>query len=73
MGREAVADYYVKPINKVFTSIAFIDPKHIDKGEVDDLHILDQKLAKIGKVLNMSRILKPENYLDELDNFLTRN
>ncbi len=71
--REAVAEYYVKPINKIFTSLSFINPKKILQSEIDDIHILDQRVDKLAKQINISRILKPINFLEELDTFITRN
>lgn len=71
LGNEAVADYYVKPINKIKTSFNLIAPGRLQKSEVDQLHILDEKLDKISKILNTSRILKPTNFLEELDSFIT--
>jgi hypothetical protein len=50
-----------------------IKPQHIEKAEIDQLHILDQKLSTLGKILNTSRILKPVNFLEEFDTFLMRN
>ena len=72
LGREAIAPYYLKPIHKFDTTVSFINPKHLLKSEIDELHILDKKLDKIGKILNLSRLLKPTNYLEELDQFITR-
>jgi len=69
---EAVASYYIKPIEKVSLSLDFINPSYIQKTEVDQLHVLDTKLWKIGRILNLSRFLKPANRLEQLDNFVTR-
>ena len=71
--REAVEEYYVKPIHKIFTRLDFINPKNIQKNEIDEIHILDQRIDKLSKILNTSRILKPVNFLEELDTFITRN
>jgi len=73
LGRETVAEFYVKPIHKIFTKLDFINPKNIQKGEIDDIHILDQRVDKISKILNTSRILRPINFLEELDTFITWN
>jgi len=73
LGRDLVQDYYLKPIKKVFTNQHIISNKNLIEHEIDRLHILDEKLFKLGQVLNLSRVLKPTNYLSELDNFITRN
>jgi len=71
--RDLAQDYYIKPIKKIFTWSHIISNKNLVEHEIDKLHILDEKLYKIGRSLNLSRILKPVNYLDQLDNFITRN
>lgn len=73
LGRDLAQDYYLKPIKKVFTTQHVISNKNLIEHEIDKLHILDEKLFNLGKTLNLSRILKPTNYLSELDNFITRN
>jgi len=73
LGRDLAQDYYLKPIKKVFTTQHVISNRNLIEYEIDKLHILDEKLFNLGKVLNLSRILKPSNYLSELDNFITRN
>lgn len=69
--REAVADYYVKPIHRITTSIDFINPRNIQEAEIDQMHILDKKIASLGYKLNTSKIFTPTNYLAELDSFIT--
>ncbi len=71
LGSEAVADFYVKPINKIKTSFQIIAPGRLQKSEVDQLHILDEKLDRLSKILNTSHILKPVNFLEQLDLFIT--
>ncbi len=71
--RDLAQEYYIKPIKKIFTTEHIISDKNLIEHEVDKLHILDEKLFKIWRVLNLSRILKPTNYLEQLDNFITRN
>lgn len=69
--QDAVANYFIKPLEQVQIVTDFISPKHLQKWELDHLHVLDKKLGKIWRMLNISRILKPVNYLDQLDNFIT--
>jgi len=39
--------------------------------ELPELHIIDQKIEKINKRLNLSARLRPVNYFSELDKFIT--
>ncbi len=73
LGRDLSQDFYLKPIKKVFTSQHVISSNNLIEHEIDKLHILDEKLFALWKVLNLSRILKPTNYLEQLDNFITYN
>ncbi len=73
LGRDLAQEYYLKPIKKIFTSQHVISNKNVIEHELDKLHILDENLFKLSKLLNLSRILKPTNYLEELDNFITWN
>lgn len=57
----------------MFTSKKLIGQSSIFEDEVDALHILDEQLFKISKKLNLSRIMKPTNYLEELDVFVTQH
>jgi len=73
LGRDLAQEYYIKPIKKIFTTQHVISNKNLVEHEIDKIHILDQQLFKLWKTLNLSRILKPTNFLDELDNFITWN
>lgn len=73
LGRYAVSSYYVRPLSKVLTKTDFIDPKNLVISELDQLHILDQQVEKLGRRVNTSKILKPTNFLEELDMFVTLN
>lgn len=69
----AVSSYYIKPLNKINTKTDFINPKNLIRSELDQLHILDQQVEKLGRRVNTSKILKPTNFLEELDRFVTHN
>lgn len=71
--RNAVKRLYIKPLDKVTTKVDFISPKNLISSELDQLHVLDQQVDKLGRRVNMSKILKPVNFLEELDQFVTRN
>ncbi len=72
LGNEAVTDFYVKPINKIKTSLDLIAPGRLQRSEIDPLHILDAKLDRLSKILNTSNVLKPVNFLEQLDLFITQ-
>lgn len=68
--KELLSDYYIKPINKLVSSVNIIAPGKIIESEIESLHLLDQKISFISRELNLSSYLKPSNYLDELDQFV---
>ena len=69
--RNAVSNYYVKPIKKTYQSIEFINPKKLVESELEDIKYLDEQIRILSNKINLNIILKPINYLDELDNFIT--
>jgi len=71
--RESVSKYYIKPIKKIFTKVDVIKQSMILPDEHDELHILDEKIHKLWRSLNLSRILKPTNFLEQLDLFIEYN
>ncbi len=66
-----VSDFYIKPIHKIQTKINLINPKNVYEEELEKLSALDQNVHKTFQKMNLSNILTPTNYLDELDNFVT--
>jgi hypothetical protein len=44
----------------------------IRADELDQLQILDQKIHDVSRQFSLSKILKPTNYLDEFDIFITK-
>ncbi len=71
LGNKTSSHYLVKPIHKTFDAVEIIDPKYIQPLETAELHIIDQKIEKISKRLNLSARLRPINYFGELDKFIT--
>lgn len=69
--KDVITDYFIKPIEKATFALDFIHPSHLVKSEVDSLYLLDTKIAKLWRILNISRMLKPTNILEQLDNFIT--
>ncbi len=73
LGQWPINEYYIKPIHKTQPDIHIINSKNIKEEELEQLQTIDQNLSKIWRKLNFTKILKPINYLDELDNFITWN
>jgi len=72
LGTNVLERYYIKPIHKSHPSIKFLSQDRIMDDELNDLQILDQKLHEIGKKINLTKFLKPKNYLDEFDKFVSK-
>ena len=71
LGNKTASHYLIKPIHKTFAMVDVIDPKCIEPLETTELHIIDQKIEKLNKRLNLSSRLRPLNYFGELDKFIT--
>ena len=72
LGKKTAENYLIKPIHKTFEKIEIIAPEKIAPLEDKELHTIDEKLAKLSRRLNLSSKLRPINYFNELDNFITR-
>ncbi len=71
LGKKTAEKFLIKPIHKTFDKIEIIAPDKIITLEDKELHIIDEKLEKLSKRLNLSAKLRPTNYFNELDNFIT--
>lgn len=72
LGKDSLADFLIKPIDNFDPKISFINPQYIIEDEVALLHNIDQKLTSIKTYTNLTNILRPINYLEEFDTFVTR-
>lgn len=72
LGKKTTEKYLIKPIHKTFDKIEVISSDIIIPTETKELHIIDDRLEKLSKRLNLSAKLRPINYFNELDNFITR-
>jgi len=70
--KKTAENYLIKPIHKTFDKIEVISSDKILPIENKELHIIDDKIEKLSKKLNLSSKLRPTNYFNELDNFITR-
>jgi hypothetical protein len=72
LGRNVAANFLIKPQTKQHTTINIIKPETIVESEVIALHQLDDAIDRLHKRLNLTAKLRPQNYLNELDNFIIR-
>lgn len=71
LGNKTASNYFIKPIHKTLAKVDIVNPTYIEPLEMVELHIIDQKIEKISKRLNLSARLRPINYFSELDKFIT--
>ncbi len=71
--QEILQHYYINPIHKSKVSTRIINPDSFLEDEITNLKILDEKIHNINKQLNLTILLKPTNYLDEFDAFVSHN
>ncbi len=70
--RNTLQKFYIKPIHKAKVQTDIFAKSAIIDEELDLLQILDQKLHNISKGISLSKFLKPTNYLDEFDKYITK-
>ncbi len=73
LGTDTTKDFFVKPVNKFEPKINIFSEWSLLAEDEDLLHEVDDKIHKAGKQLILNAILKPTNYLEELDTFLMNN
>ena len=71
LGNKTASHYFIKPIHKTLAKVDIVNPVYIHPLETTELHIIDQKIEKLNKKLNLSSRLRPLNYFAELDKFIT--
>lgn len=71
--QRTLSEYYIIPRHKSKVTIKNIRKDYIDTDEVISLTLLDEKINNINKQLNLSKLLKPINYLDEFDKFVAKS
>lgn len=70
LGSKALADCYVRPVRKA-RSDAF-RPSAVLEDDRDFLAHADDRISSLAKKLELSRLLRPDNFLAQLDEFLAR-
>jgi hypothetical protein len=61
----------IKPIHKTIDLLKIVSEDAIIPKEEQELHRIDLQVNKISKKLNLSSKLRPTNYFNELDKFIT--
>ena len=69
--RKTAEEFLIKPIHKTFEKINIINPKFLLPEEEQELKRIDLQVDKINRSLNLSARLRPTNYFNELDKFIT--
>lgn len=67
---DTTKDFFIKPANKFEKKINIFSEGSLLPEEEKTLHDIDEKIHKIWKQLILNPILKPVNYLQELDKFI---
>lgn len=70
LGSSSLHNYYVSPTHKSKVETKIFNSDILMEDEVVALKLLDDKITLINKQLNLSKILKPTNYIDEFDKFV---
>jgi hypothetical protein len=71
LGRSVAENFLIKPQKQQHTIMHIIKPEMLLESELVALHQLDEKIDFLHKKLNLTAKLRPQNYLNELDNFIT--
>jgi len=64
-------NFIIVPKKKDIKSFSIWNKEKFDENDKNILIELDNSIDKISKKLNLSKIIKPLNYMEELDNFIT--
>nr|MDD3719765.1 DUF1704 domain-containing protein [Candidatus Gracilibacteria bacterium] len=69
LGTNIVKDFFIKPESNIKKNELFI-PKKANKNEISLLKIIDEKVVKLDKKVSFTTVLKPVNFLEQLDKFI---
>jgi hypothetical protein len=72
LGRNVAENFLIKPQTKQQTNVNILKPEVLIENELIALHQLDDNIDRLHKRLNLTAKLRPQNYLNELDNFIIR-
>lgn len=65
----SVKDFLIKPETKEQKKEIYI-PKKVNRNELSMLRILDEKVMKLDKRVSLTSVLKPSNFLEQMDKFI---
>ncbi|MBP6257084.1 hypothetical protein KA405_05275 [Patescibacteria group bacterium] len=68
-----MSGYLIKPVPPISATVQLFRRGIVLSQEIDLLRALDNKLAEINGKLILSRYLKPQNFLEQLDIFLAKD
>lgn len=71
LGKKMAEDFLIKPIHKTIEIVNILKEEMVFGNEKEELMRLDSQINKISKRLNLSAKLRPTNYFNELDKFIT--
>lgn len=69
--QKTASKFLIKPLKKQELSVNILNPKKIIAMETAQLHLIDDKVEKLSKRLNLTARLRPVNYFGELDRFIS--
>lgn len=72
LGRTSVKDFFIRPVHKAGEG-AVAKSFGISEDEIPHLLQTDREVSEISRKLNVTGILRPKNYYEELDAFIASN
>ena len=69
--QKTASKFLIKPLKKQELSVNILNPKKIIAMETAQLYLIDDKVDKLSKRLNLTARLRPVNYFGELDRFIS--
>ena len=71
LGKRTAEEFLIKPIHKIIEVVNALTDESLIPKEEQELHRLDILLNKINRKLRLSSKLRPTNYFNELDKFIS--
>ena len=71
LGKNVAEEYLIKPMKMEKETANILRPEVLIDSELAALHQLDDKIDLLHRRLNLTSRLRPKNYFDELDNFIS--
>ena len=71
LGKRTAEEFLIKPMHRIVEVVNALTDGAVIPSEEQELHRLDVQLNKINKKLRLSSKLRPTNYFNELDKFIS--